>query len=59
MSITSTQTTTVTLDAPKIRELSPGFGVEVQGLQFAPRVKEENFKLVQDLVTKVYLHDVY
>ncbi|KAF4896063.1 Alpha-ketoglutarate-dependent 2,4-dichlorophenoxyacetate dioxygenase [Colletotrichum viniferum] len=52
MSITSTQTTTATLDAPQIRELSPGFGVEVQGLQFAPRVKEEKFKLIQDLVTK-------
>lgn len=54
MSITSTQTTTAALDAPQIRELSPGFGVEVQGLQFTPRVKEQNFKLIQDLVTKVY-----
>ncbi|KAK1850354.1 alpha-ketoglutarate-dependent -dichlorophenoxyacetate [Colletotrichum chrysophilum] len=52
MSTTSTQTTTATLDSPQIRELSPGFGVEVQGLQFAPRVTEENFKLIQDLVIK-------
>ncbi|KAK2760546.1 alpha-ketoglutarate-dependent -dichlorophenoxyacetate [Colletotrichum kahawae] len=52
MSATSTQTTTTILGTPQIRELSPGFGVEVQGLHFAPCDNEENFKLIQDLVTK-------
>ncbi|KAH0425847.1 hypothetical protein CcaCcLH18_10716 [Colletotrichum camelliae] len=52
MSVTSTQTTTATLGTPQIREISQGFGVEVQGLHFAPCNDEENFKLIQDLVTK-------
>lgn len=52
MSATTEMVTSLTT-APQIKQLKPGFGVVVEGLNFAEGVTEESCHLVEELVKKV------
>lgn len=56
MSASATATTTGTFDlitpSPQIKELTPGFGVEVKGLDFTNGVGDASHRLIQELATK-------
>lgn len=42
----------------RIRELSPGFGVEVNGIDFGQGATVEDQQYIQQLVTKVCSHSI-
>lgn len=44
-----------TYTSPIVRELKPGFGVEVQGLDLSDGATEESYRLIEELVKKVNL----
>lgn len=53
MSVTATETISSSHTSPHIRELTPGFGVEVEGLDFTGGVTNESYRLIEELVKKV------
>lgn len=55
MAATTIETVTLLTTRPQIKELNPGFGVVVDGLNFAERVTKESCCLIEELVKKVKL----
>lgn len=53
MSANATETVTSLPTAPQIQELKSGFGVAVDGLEFAEGVTKESCRLLDELVKKV------
>lgn len=53
MSVNTTETVTSVTTAPQIQELKSGFGVVVDGFDFAQGVTKESCRLVEELVNKV------
>lgn len=53
MSASTTEALTSLTTAPQIKELKSGFGVVVDGLDFAEGVTKESCRLVEELVKKV------
>lgn len=53
MSANATETVTSLSPAPQIRELKSGFGVALDGLEFAEGVTKESCRLIEELVKKV------
>lgn len=53
MSVTATETIFSSHTNPRIRELTPGFGAEVEGLDFTGGVTDRSYHLIEELVKKV------
>lgn len=53
MSATTADIVTSLTTAPQVKEMKAGFGVEVDGLDFAKGITKERCRLVEELVKKV------